>query len=89
MVVEDRQEREPGDLGHSYQFVLEFKYEYGMIENNYGKNKKNLAWKKLWSIHLTIAKQIRGKLSINLVLISKRDIYWGYINLHSRVNMKP
>lgn len=50
---------------------------------------KNLAWKKLWSIHLTIAKQIQGKLSINLVLVSKRDIYWGYINLHSRVNMKP
>lgn len=40
LVVENRQEREPGDVGHSYQFVLEFKYEYGMIENNYGKNKK-------------------------------------------------
>jgi len=40
MVVEDRQEHEPGDLGHSYQFILEFKYEYGMIENRYGKNKK-------------------------------------------------
>lgn len=41
MVVEDRQEHEPGDLGHSYQFVLEFKYGYGMIENKYGKNKKS------------------------------------------------
>ena len=89
MVVEDRQEREPGDLGHSYQFVLEFKYEYGMIENKYGKKLKKSSMEKLWSIHLTIAKQIQGKLSINLVWISKRDIYWGYINLHSRVNMKP